>query len=74
MSDNILDGVQATVEGDWLCVHYVCIAAFERVSDDGCLEVSTVLYTPGGQASYISEGLLGKASEIQYCTAEEDLE
>lgn len=72
MNDPIRDGIQSTVEDDWVLAHYVVVAAFQRVTADEELESTTILYTAGGQGSYITEGLLLSASRLNDAEIDED--
>lgn len=70
-ADKIRDGIEASTVDGWSVSHYVTIAAVERISSDGTVEVGLVLFTAADQASYITEGLLMAADRLT-CTADED--
>jgi hypothetical protein len=72
-SDPIRDALQETVHSDWVLAHYVCVAAFQRLDDNGDMESSTVLFTQQGQGSYITDGLMMAASRLNEC-ADEDVD
>ena len=69
--DNIRAGVDSTVGDGWHVVHYVCIAAVERLCSDGSLEVGKILFTACEQPDYVTEGLLIAAERINAAVDEE---
>lgn len=75
MNDPVRDGIQAALEDSgWVLAHYVCVAAFQRVDSDENLESTTMLFTEGGQGSYITDGLLMQASRLNDAEIDEEAE
>lgn len=74
MSDHIRAGIQQVLDDDetgWRVAHYVVAVGLERITD-GDIETASWLYAEPCQPSYVTEGLLLKAEELQHCSAVED--
>lgn len=66
--------VQAVLDahGDgWHIAQYVICMGLERVASDGTLDCSAWVWTPPGQADWMTDGLLEAASDIR-CAADID--
>lgn len=66
MSDSIRAGIQNMLDGDsggWQVAHYVTVVGLERVRD-GEIETASWLYAEPSQATYVTDGLLMKAAEL----------
>ncbi len=73
MSDNIRAGIQTVLDedtGGWRVAHYVVAVGLERICD-GEVETAAWLYAEPSQPTYVTEGLLIKAEELQHCTVED---
>lgn len=76
MSHYIREGVQQFLDehsDGWSVAHYVLAVGLERVVD-GEIETAAWMYADPSQPTYVTEGLLLKAEELQHCVAEEDTE
>lgn len=74
MSDDIRTGIQHVLDedgGGWRAAHYVVCVGLERIVD-GEIETAAWLYAEPSQPTYITEGLLLKADELQHCVMSED--
>lgn len=66
MSETIRDGLQEAVETGWTVAHYIAVAGYQRLNGDD-IETAIVMYTPTGQATYITAGLLATAEDGVTC-------
>jgi hypothetical protein len=71
--NHIRAGIQAALDecdsGFQVC-HWVVIVGCERIDADGDLEVATSMFSDPMQASYITDGLLMKAHDLQAISEE----
>lgn len=66
MSDDpIKEALEATVDGDWFCNHYIVVAAYQKFSDEDHYQTATVLLMAPGQPEYVTDGLLLRGKKIQ---------
>jgi hypothetical protein len=67
MSDEILNGIQETVNRDqpgWAVSHYAVVVGLEHITADG-IETGVGLYMPDGQPDYVTEGLLAQGERLR---------
>jgi hypothetical protein len=71
----ILRGLQEAVDADcpgYSVVHYVAIVGLESLNEDGTLISGIGIYTPEGQADYISVGLMWDGDTLRASENVED--
>lgn len=64
MTDPIKAALQNTVSEGWMVTHYVCIASYQRISDEGQMQFGNPVLYCGEQPFYVTEGLLYAADEL----------